>query len=197
MPGFWSCVIFMDPFKAKPLCYLTLQKSSSSHWCSGSSVWNHYPQTFSILELNAACPLKFESWVYFMLLKFPPRADMMWAVSRIEFASELLGLLVSGRVTSCWWKYDYASHPSNVAFTHTVSALHRDIVPLIKLNWLRVGTATITAVWRMDTGCGGWGGCIKMERHNVNSPRFDLWESLADRVADQTCAEPFLHIYGI
>lgn len=112
---------------------------------------------------------------------------MACTVSRIQFASELLRLFVSGHVTSRWWKYNCTPDPSNFVFTHTVLASHGGIVPLFMLNGPWILSATITALWRIDMT----GHEIK-NTHTVNinqseAAGFNLWKNLADKVAGQTC----------
>lgn len=125
--------------EAAVLQYETIRGRSYPFWS-----WTWGCTRHILLELNHG----FISYV----IKVPPRAFMMCAVSRIGFASEPLGLYVSGHVSGRWGKHDCASHPSSVAFTHVVSASQAGIVPLVKLNGLRGVSAAITALWRIDMG---------------------------------------------
>lgn len=111
---------------------------------------------------------------------------MVCTVSRIQFASELLRLFVSGHVTSRWWKYDCTPHTLNFVFTHTVGIT-------------RGHCATHHAERTLNSKChhycplkNWYGGHEIKNTHtgNINQSEaagYDLWKNLADKVAGQTC----------
>lgn len=99
------------------------------------------------------------------VIKVPLRAFMMCAVSRMEFPSEPLGLLVSGRVTGRWRKHDCASHPSSVAFTHMRPTSHADICATRQTQW----------TW----GCKCCHYCLVKDRYGLRLPD--------EKLGRQTC----------